>query len=327
MNPTHFESSHSLWYRAVTHLILIGTAFFWGINPMVMKVGMQELHPVPFNAVRLSVGLIAAAVQLLISRSWKPVRREDLPRFLVVAVGGFFVFQFCYSFGVDYTSASIGSIILGTLPIQVAIITKVFKIERLSLNKTLGILASFAGVVLIALGKHGGLGMAGTYIFGVVLLAVSEFGYGIYTVFLRPLTARYSIYQIIFIVMSVALTPFVLITLPQFGLAAYTGLQPVTWFSAAFSGIFALALGNTLWSFGIKRIGSTNASVYGNLPPVFGILAGILVLSETLSPMQIVGALVILGGVALVNKKPAPHTAAGPEPAIHTKPGTGGVSE
>ncbi len=296
--------STSIWYRAVTHLILIGTAFFWGINPMVMKVGMQELHPVPFNALRLSVGLIAALIQLLISRSWKPIRRDDIPRFIVVAVGGFFLFQFCYSFGVDYTSASIGSIILGTLPIQVAIITKVFKIESLSANKTLGILASFAGVVFIALGKHGGLGMAGTYVFGVVLLAVAEFGYGLYTVFLRPLTARYSIYQIIFIVMIVALAPFILMTLPLFGTETFSGLQPLTWFSAAFSGIFALALGNTMWSFGIKRIGSTNASVYGNLPPVFGILAGILILNETLSSMQLLGALIILGGVALVNKRP-----------------------
>ncbi len=317
------STSHSVWYRAVTHLILIGTAFFWGINPMVMKVGMQELHPVPFNALRLSVGLIAAFIQLLVSRSWQPVRREDLPRFLVVAVAGFFLFQFCYSFGVDYTSASVGSIILGTLPIQVAIITKLFRIETLSLNKTLGILATFAGVVFIALGKHGGLGLAGTYVFGVVLLAVAEFGYGVYTVFLRPLTDRYSIYQIIFIVMSVALTPFILMSLPAFGLAVFTGLQPVTWFSAAFSGIFALALGNTLWSFGIKRIGSTNASVYGNLPPVFGILAGILVLNETLSPMQLLGALIILGGVALVNKKPVSQTNAQAASVAETE----GVSE
>ncbi len=321
------STSHSVWYRAVTHLILIGTAFFWGINPMVMKVGMQELHPVPFNALRLSVGLIAALIQLLVSRSWQPVRRQDLPRFLVVAVAGFFLFQFCYSFGVDYTSASVGSIILGTLPIQVAIITKLFRIETLSLNKTLGILATFAGVVFIALGKHGGLGLAGTYVFGVVLLAVAEFGYGIYTVFLRPLTHRYSIYQIIFIVMSVALTPFILMSLPAFGLRVFIDLQPVTWFSAAFSGIFALALGNTLWSFGIKRIGSTNASVYGNLPPVFGILAGILVLNETLSPMQLLGALIILGGVALVNKKTAAEAGAPADPQAANQAGTEGVSE
>ncbi|HKK66050.1 MAG TPA: DMT family transporter, partial [Clostridia bacterium] len=80
-----------------------------------------------------------------------------------------------------------------------------------------------------------------------------------------------------------------------------------TWFSAVFSGIFPLAIGNILWSTGVKRIGSTNASVYGNLPPVFGVLAGIIILKEVLSPMQLLGALVILGGVALVNKQGKKH--------------------
>src|SRR6056297_3453921 len=301
------STSHSVWYRAVTHLILIGTAFFWGINPMVMKVGMQELHPVPFNALRLSVGLIAAFILLLLTRSWKPVQRAALPRLLLVGVAGFFLFQLCYSFGVNYTSASVAAIILGTLPINVALITRLFRIEHLSRRKVLGIAATFLGVILIALGKHGGIGLAGSYVFGVVLLVISEVGYGTYTVFVKPLTSRYSIYQIIFIIMSISVLLFVAVSLPVFSPSAFIGLKPITWFSAVFSGIFLLAIGNILWSTGVKRIGSTNASVYGNLPPVFGVLAGITILKEVLSPMQLLGALIILGVVALVNKQRKKH--------------------
>jgi drug/metabolite transporter (DMT)-like permease len=301
------STSHSFWYRVLTHLILVGATFFWGTNPMIMKVGMRELHPVPFNTLRLSIGLVAAGVLLLLSHSWKPVRRQDIPRFIVVSVTGFFVFQLCYSFGVNYTSASVAAIILGTLPINVALITRIFRIETVTRRKIIGIAATFTGVVFIALGKPGGIGVANSYMIGVVLLVVSEIGYGTYTVFVKPLTARYSIYQIIFLVMAVSLVLFVAVSLPLFSFSAFAGLKPLTWLSAAASGIFALAIGNILWSTGIKRIGSTNTSVYGNLPPVFGILAGILVLNETLSPMQVLGALVILGGVALVNKKPAPQ--------------------
>jgi len=287
--------------------MLVGAAFFWGTNPMIMKLGMQELHPVPFNALRLSVGLLAAGILLLLTRSWKPVQRADLPRFLLVGVAGFFLFQLCYSFGVNYTSASVAAIILGTLPINVALITRLFRIEHLSRRKIVGIAATFIGVILIALGKHGGIGLAGSYFFGVVLLVISEVGYGTYTVFVKPLTVRYSIYQIIFIIMSVSVLLFVAVSLPVFSPSAFIGLKPITWFSAVFSGIFPLAIGNILWSTGVKRIGSTNASVYGNLPPVFGVLAGITILKEVLSPMQLLGALIILGGVALVNKQRKEH--------------------
>ncbi|MCF7949297.1 MAG: DMT family transporter [Spirochaetia bacterium] len=290
-------------YRLLTHSMLVGAAFFWGTNPMIMKIGMRELHPVPFNALRLSVGLLAAGILLLLTRSWRPVQRTDLPRFLLVGVAGFFLFQLCYSFGVNYTSASVAAIILGTLPINVALITRLFRIEHLSRRKVLGIAATFLGVILIALGKHGGIGLAGSYVFGVVLLVISEVGYGTYTVFVKPLTLRYSIYQIIFIIMSVSVLLFTAVSLPVFSPSAFIGLKPITWFSAVFSGIFPLAIGNILWSTGVKRIGSTNASVYGNLPPVFGVLAGIIILREVLSPMQLLGALIILGGVALVNKQ------------------------
>jgi len=301
------NKTDTLWSRLLTHSMLVGAAFFWGTNPMIMKLGMQELHPVPFNALRLSVGLLAAGILLLLTRSWKPVQRADLPRFLLVGVAGFFLFQLCYSFGVNYTSASVAAIILGTLPINVALITRLFRIEHLSRRKVLGIAATFLGVILIALGKHGGIGLAGSYVFGVVLLVISEVGYGTYTVFVKPLTVRYSIYQIIFIIMSISVLLFVAVSLPVFSPSAFIGLKPITWFSAVFSGIFPLAIGNILWSTGVKRIGSTNASVYGNLPPVFGVLAGIIILKEVLSPMQLLGALVILGGVALVNKQGKKH--------------------
>jgi len=301
------NKTDTLWSRLLTHSMLVGAAFFWGTNPMIMKLGMQELHPVPFNALRLSVGLLAAGILLLLTRSWKPVQRADLPRFLLVGVAGFFLFQLCYSFGVNYTSASVAAIILGTLPINVALITRLFRIEHLSRRKIVGIAATFIGVILIALGKHGGIGLAGSYFFGVVLLVISEVGYGTYTVFVKPLTVRYSIYQIIFIIMSVSVLLFVAVSLPVFSPSAFIGLKPITWFSAVFSGIFPLAIGNILWSTGVKRIGSTNASVYGNLPPVFGVLAGIIILKEVLSPMQLLGALVILGGVALVNKQGKKH--------------------
>jgi drug/metabolite transporter (DMT)-like permease len=89
--------------------MLVGAAFFWGTNPMIMKVGMRELHPIPFNALRLSVGLLAAGVLLLLTRSWRPVQPADLPRFLLVGVAGFFLFQLCYSFGAPLNARKIGA--------------------------------------------------------------------------------------------------------------------------------------------------------------------------------------------------------------------------
>jgi len=283
--------------------MLLGAAFFWGLNPMVMKLGMRKLAPLPFNTLRLLIGALLILPILIIKKKMQPIKKRDVPLFLLVAVFGFFVFQFFYSLGVNATSASVSAIILGILPIVVALITWIGRLESLNSLKVAGIIASVVGVVMIALGDGGGAKLEQTYLWGVGLLVISEIGYGLYTVFLRPLTQRYSIYQIIFVVMCISLVLFATFTLPRYGTAVFSDLSLTTYLSALFSGFFALLLGNALWSAGIKRIGSTNASVYGNLTPVFGVLAGIIVLDEHLSLWQLVGAAVILLGVSLVNRR------------------------
>lgn len=305
MSRTHHtqQEEHSLLYKILTHLMLVGATFFWGLNPMVMKVGLRELDPLPFNALRLLIGVLLLFPILLLTKSWTPIKKSDIPLFFVVSVFGFFIFQFGYSIGVDATSASVSAIILGILPIMVALISWTFRIETLTRRMVLGILATFIGVILIALGDNAGLNLHKTYLWGVALLVFSELGYGVYTVFIKPLTHRYSIYQVIFVVMLVATGLFAAYSIPRYGLQIFSSLSPVTWASAAFSGFFALLLGNTLWSMGVKRLGSTSASVYGNLTPVFGVLAGMLILGERLSLMQLAGAAIILTGVTLVNRR------------------------
>jgi O-acetylserine/cysteine efflux transporter len=292
---------------AYVYLMPIGAALFWGLNPIVMKIGLAELSPLPFNTLRLALGLIFTALLTLavpaLRRGWRPLQRADIPRFAAISLAGFFVFQLGYSFGVDYTSASVAAIILGMLPINVAILNGISGLERPGRLKLIGIAATFLGVVFIALGRHGGISLAGTYVYGVLLLVIAEFAYGGYTVFVKSLTSRYPIDQIIFIVIGISLAFFFLLNASILGFDDFAGLSAATWLSCAGSGALALSAGNILWSQGVKRLGSTNTSVFGNLPPVFGILAGILLLGESLTPLQLAGAAVILGGVALVNSR------------------------
>ena len=136
----------------------------------------------------------------------------------------------------------------------------------------------------------------------MLLLALSELAYGFYTVFLKPLTKRYSTVQIVAILMITAFLLFASITVPVYGTALYSRLSWSTILSALSSGVLALAVGNLLWSGGVRGLGSVRASVYGNLPPVFGVMAGFLVLNEHLAPLQLAGAAAILVGIVLVNR-------------------------
>lgn len=121
---------------------------------------------------------------------------------------------------------------------------------------------------------------------GVLLLVIAEFSYGMYTVFVKPLTGKYPVEQIVSIVIGVVLVPFILITLPFIFTDGIFNSGTLRFFtfrelaSLLYSSAFGILFGNILWSHGVKRIGSTGTSIYINLTPLFGVAAGYLFLSE-----------------------------------------------
>jgi drug/metabolite transporter (DMT)-like permease len=292
----------------MTHLMLSAAAFFWGINPMIMKIGLADIDPLRYNSYRLLLAFIVSLVFIRIGAGrgtlqWKKVEKGDRKRFVILGIGGFFIFQAGYTFGVHYTAASISAIVLALLPVFVAIISIIGRTEKLSIRAALGIAISVAGVLAITFGGAEGFSTQGTYLRGVLLLVIAEFSYAGYTVYVRPLTSRYCIEQIVCIIIGVVLVPFFLVSLPTF---LREGAGPFTasgLLSIAYSGTFGILVGNMLWSHGVKRIGSTGTSVYSNLTPIFGVIAGYLVLSERLFLPQMIGGAAVLAGVWVVNRR------------------------
>jgi drug/metabolite transporter (DMT)-like permease len=62
---------------------------------------------------------------------------------------------------------------------------------------------------------------------------------------------------------------------------------------------------NVLWFTAIDRVGPSRASLYANLQPFLGALFALLILSEQMTALQVVGGLAIAGGIALSRRRPA----------------------
>lgn len=73
----------------MTHLMLIAAAFIWGINPMIMKIGLATIDPLRYNTLRLLLAFLVSLIFVLLGRRWKPVAKEDRKRFIAVGLGGF----------------------------------------------------------------------------------------------------------------------------------------------------------------------------------------------------------------------------------------------
>lgn len=286
-------------------LVLLLVAFLWGIHPAVVKIGLANVSPVPYNALRLDIALAVAWPAVAASGRYRPIDRQDVKPFLLISLVGFFVFQLFFTVGVQNTTAGNSSLILSLIPVSVALINRAFGLERISRQILLGIVASMAGIFLIVLGSGKEVSLAGPHLLGAVMLLAGQAGYGYYTVFSKDLLAKYSPYQVTAVVTTVSAILFTLISLPDFLSLSWSTIPADAWLSMTYSGAAGLCLGNYLFLWGVAKVGSAHAAVYNNFCPVFSIIAGYFMLGEEFGLLQLAGAAIIFWGLYQTRRKPA----------------------
>lgn len=285
---------------------MVFVALLWGLNPSVMKVGLMYIEPMPYNAIRMLAAFAVGWVALKRLGVWKPLQRRDWKAIIICSLG-FFLFQIFFTEGVQLTTAGNSSLILGCLPVSVAIINHFHRFERINAVMVAGIAVSLAGVTVMVAGTGNEISLTGGHVAGTLMLLAAQLGYGYYTVFSRQLTDIYSAYQITAYILLISTGLFIPISLPSMVATNWQAVPWSGWASILYSGLFPLCLANCLWIWGTGVLGSTKVSLYNNLPPVFSVVAGYLFLGETFGWLQFSGALIIFLGLYITKgKKAAP---------------------
>lgn len=277
--------------------MLLLVALMWGMNPPVIKLGLQHIPPLPYNVARMVVGSAVAVLALWLSGSYRRPTREDLGRLLRASVFGFFVFQILFTEGIQRTTSGNAAFMFCLLPVFVLLLNRFYGFDTINRAVVIGIGCSIAGIVLIVLGAGRELSLAGGHLIGALLILGSQVGYAYYTVFSRELLDRYSTYQVTASLMVITTVLMVAVSVPEMRAVAWTELPVPAWGSVAFSAVFGLCLGNFLWIWGSGVIGTARASVFNNLTPVFAVVTAYFLLGETFGPLQAAGAAFVFGGV------------------------------
>lgn len=279
--------------------VLILVAIIWGVNAPVMKVGLAYLPPMAYNALRMVVSIGLAWLILGLSRTYRPFSRRDYWILLKISFWGFFLFQLFFAWGLNKTTAGNAALLLSLLTVSVAVINRLYNFEVITLPAMAGIVVSLAGVVFIIVGSGKELSLGDNHLAGGLLLLVAQFAYAYYTVFSKELLTRFSAYQVMAYLVTVSGGMFFLVSLPEMTELAWSAIPAAAWWSVMFSGAFGICIGNALWVWGVKKLGSTKAALYNNLPPVFAVITGCIFLDESFGLLQFGGGLIIFLGLYL----------------------------
>jgi len=282
----------------LTELSLVAMALIWGVNFSVVKFGTGLVDPLAYNGLRVAIAAAVLAVIAVAGRTpWPP------GRIVVTLVGlgvlGNGIYQFFFVEGLARTSASDTALVVAASPAFIALIGRARGVERISRKGAIGICLSIAGIALVVLGSARAQTGESSSLLGDVLVLCGSLTWATYTILLKPYTERVSGFQLAALTMLGGAVPLVAVAWPAMMAAHWSAVPRAGWAALFYSSVFALVIAYYFWYHGVRVIGPTRTAMYSNLQPLIAVLVAWLVLGESPTPWQGVGAASIMSGLLL----------------------------
>ena len=280
--------------------MLLATVVLWSLNLTVTRYILTHgFQPLAYATVRYGTAtMIFIGIALVAERSLR-IRRRDFGLVLLAALC-LWLNQISFVYALEKTSASTIALILGATPIFAALIGLSFGLERLSRRFWIAAAISFAGVGFVALGSTGGVsGDVRGDLLGIATAAT----WAGYSVAIAPLMQRYSASQISAVVLSLGWVLIALVGFPQAADQDY-GLGWKVWVLLAFATLGPLVVTNLLWFRALHRIGASRATLVANLQPFVAAVFALVLLSERMTLLQVVGGILIGSGILAARRRP-----------------------
>ncbi len=280
------------------HLLLLLMVVIWGANYSLIKVVLRELPPPVFNALRLSIASAVFIAVLALTARTRPTRREWL-QLAGMGFYGQFLYQLFFLNGMSRTSVANASLIIGLVPIVVALTNAALGLEKLSRAYWIGTAISLVGMYFVV-GLDAGVGRAS--LLGDALTFAAVLAWSAYTVAATPLLARHS--SIVVSGWSIALgTLFYLpYALPEVLKVDWRQVGAGAWIGTTVSALLSINLSYILWNMAVQRIGSSQTALYSNLIPVAAVGTAAVWLHEPVDGWKAIGAALIIAGLVAATR-------------------------
>ena len=285
--------------RARPYVLLVCLALVWGVHWPVAKIGLRDLPPFTYGALRVATGLAVIVIVLALRRGIRLPSRHDLPVVVSVGIGQMAAGIALMNLALPLVSAGRSAILVYTMPLWVALIQLPALRAGGAARQVAGLFVGLAGIIVLL--NPGAIDWESPgELLGSAGLLLSAVLWATTTIQLRHHQWKSSPLDLMPWQLLVALVPLVLAAL------VLDAGRPIHWEPTAvaavlFSGPLATALAFWL-SQSISRSLSPLATTMGFLAvPVVGLAASSVMLGEPLTVLDLIGALTTFVGIVLVS--------------------------
>jgi drug/metabolite transporter (DMT)-like permease len=274
------------------------TVVVWGIGPVFLRSLSLDLGPADHLAIRYAIVTAIYGLSLAIFGGWR-IDRQDWPRLLVISLIGMMGYNLGSAFGFAHVSAGIGSLIIGTQPLLIALMGTVIARERMTTAAIVGLPVGFLGVVLLVWQdlnvSADGLG----FLTGSGMIFLSGLAWAVYVVVSKPLIQKYGSYSISALSLSLCSLVMVPMLARPSTLDTLQAMSVRSWLELGYIAIISTLVASITWNFAASRLTAAAAGAFLYLIPIIGVAAGAAILGEQVTFGMVAGGGLILAGVAI----------------------------
>ncbi|PKK82862.1 MAG: hypothetical protein CVT49_11775 [candidate division Zixibacteria bacterium HGW-Zixibacteria-1] len=286
----------------MVNFLLLLAVTFWGLSFVGTKIALAYLTPIEIVTARMFLGVPVLFLIMRFKRIAFHFEKGDYVIILIASMllGIHFLIQ---AKGLIYTTATNTAWLIATIPIFIAFLSYLFLKEKLNIFKISGIAVATVGVLLLISNGHfsdfGWIRSTGDWI-----ILASCVTWSVYTIITRNITRRVNPLAVS---LGILLPPAIILIIYTLGATPPTKFLHLPWhifLVLVFLGVICLGLAHWLWLEGLSRKGATDVGVFLYFEPIATTVAAIPILGEQLSIFLIIGAILIISGVYMVQKRP-----------------------
>lgn len=284
------------------HLTLLIVQLSFGGFHVVAKAALSDLAPMALAALRILI-----ATPILVFLAWRRDRfvpaARDMPVLALLGGLGVFLNQVLFVTGLKHTTATNASILMTSLPVFAVAAAAVLGIERLTVQRAVGILLSVAGALVLV--NPFRFSHAPGAALGNALILGNSLCYALFLVLQRPVLARIPWRTVIAWSFLYGGAGVLLAAVPALTTLELSRVSAGTWLGVFYIALFATVFAYAANTWAVRRSSPALVAAYGTLQPLVAVVLAAVILGERFGWAEGAGFALIVAGLWRVTARPS----------------------